>query len=73
MMIDPQMQANKWIKNIEKMNDLKTIKASENPGARVAECLALVRIGDLSLIVFRVNQSSSKIVMKHSMLPLILC
>jgi dynein heavy chain, axonemal len=47
-MIDPQMQANKWIKNLEKENDLKVIKTTENPGKRVTECLALVNFTKLS-------------------------
>ena len=30
LMIDPQMQANKWIKNVEKPNQLKVCKQSQS-------------------------------------------
>lgn len=37
LMIDPQTQANKWIKNMEKMNNLKTIKQNDKNFMRVLE------------------------------------
>ncbi|XP_055840841.1 dynein axonemal heavy chain 3 isoform X1 [Episyrphus balteatus] len=37
LMIDPQVQANKWIKNMEKDNDLKVIKQSDDNYMRVIE------------------------------------
>lgn len=36
-MIDPQAQANKWIKNMEKDNNLSIIKLSQNDYPRVLE------------------------------------
>jgi dynein heavy chain len=36
-MIDPQNQANKWIKNMEKQNNLKSIKQTDKNLLRVLE------------------------------------
>lgn len=36
-MIDPQGQANKWIKNMEKQNNLHTIKLSDRDFVRSLE------------------------------------
>ncbi|RDD45105.1 Dynein heavy chain 7, axonemal, partial [Trichoplax sp. H2] len=37
LMIDPQGQANKWVKNMEKINNLHTIKLSDNDYIRTLE------------------------------------
>ncbi|TDG53310.1 hypothetical protein AWZ03_000125 [Drosophila navojoa] len=37
LLIDPQVQANKWIKNMEKNNNLKVIKQSDNNYMQVLE------------------------------------
>ena len=37
LLIDPQNQANKWIKNMEKQNDLKVIKLSDKNLMRILE------------------------------------
>ncbi|XP_037940546.1 dynein heavy chain 3, axonemal-like [Teleopsis dalmanni] len=37
LMIDPQVQANKWIKNMEKKNDLKVIKQTDSNYMQVLE------------------------------------
>ena len=36
-MIDPQGQANKWVKNMEKVNNLSIIKLSQNDYPRILE------------------------------------
>ena len=40
-MIDPQGQANKWIKNMEKANKLAVIKQSDGNYVRTASSLEL--------------------------------
>lgn len=42
-MIDPQGQANKWVKNMEKKNKLQVIKLSDDNYTRVLEnCLQVM-------------------------------
>jgi len=42
-MIDPQGQANKWVKNMEKPNKLQVIKLSDNNYVRTLENSIQVR------------------------------
>lgn len=37
LMIDPQLQANKWVKNMEKKNNLAVVKLSDNDFVRQLE------------------------------------
>ena len=44
-MIDPQGQANKWIKNMEKSNKLEVIKLSDGNYLRTLEnCIQVMRV-----------------------------
>ena len=53
LMIDPQNQANKWIKNMEKENNLKIIKQSDKNLLRVLEnCLQF----GLPLLIEDINE-----------------
>lgn len=44
LMIDPQGQANKWVKNMEKVNKLAVIKLSDNNYTRALENCLQVRL-----------------------------
>lgn len=47
-MIDPQGQANKWVKNMEKANSLHVIKLSDSDFVRTLEnCIQFGTPGDL--------------------------
>lgn len=43
LMIDPQGQANKWVKNMEKVNKLEVIKQSDSNYLRTLEnCIQVI-------------------------------
>ena len=58
-MIDPQGQANKWIKNMEKSNKLEVIKLSDSNYLRTLENCIQVRC--LTMCEFSTHASKSHV------------